>query len=327
MDGRSLAAGASVCALGSVGGRRIHRVARCPDSLRREKERKADRGAVQVVVRSRREKACFVNRRALLIFLAGLSAAQLSRAQAFSPLEKLYEIPAVSGYEQLLSGEIRNQLQEFSPKTDSLGDVYVTLGSGAPHSLSGRPMAEPGYVVSGITSDGYVRLQRLPQAPPSTVFDLLHAAQPAWVITRSGKKVSGVFAGLSIHLQSLRLNAPKMSHPDEMYVDIGATSAEEVRAAGVDVLDAFTAGRSFYHAGSTSWVAEAIGDRFGCVTLVGLLNQLQKSGAKVRGTLTVAFVSQQWTGGRGFDCLVNRVWGPQTPSVSRPLPPSHLPSA
>src|SRR5260370_14868636 len=324
MDGRSLAAGASVCALGSVGGRRIHRVARCPDSLRREKERKADRGAVQVVVRSRREKEYFVNRRALLIFLAALSAAQLSRAQAFSPLEKLYEIPAVSGYEQLLSGEIRNQLKEFSPKTDNLGDVYVTLGSGAPHRLIVTPMDEPGYVVSGITPDGYLRLQRLPQAPPNSVFEWLHAAQPAWVITRSGKKVSCVFAGLSIHLQPLRLNAPKMSHPDEMYVDIGATSAEEVRAAGVDLLDAVTSSRSLRNAGSTSWVAEAIGDRFGCVTLVGLLNQLQKSGAKVRGTLTVAFVAQQWTGGRGLDRLLNEMSADEMIYVGRFAAPSNL---
>src|SRR4029077_21020530 len=131
--------------------------------------------------------------------LAVLSAAPLSRAQAIFPLEKLYEIPAVSGYEQSLSGEIRNQLKEFSPKTDNLGNVYVTLGSGAPHRLIVAPMDEPGYVVSGITPDGYLRLQRLPQAPPNAVFDLLHAAQPAWVITHDGKKVPGVFAGLSIH--------------------------------------------------------------------------------------------------------------------------------
>ncbi len=75
-----------------------------------------------------------MNRRALLIFLAALSAAQLSRAQAFSPLEKLYEIPAVSGYEQLLSGEIRNQLKEFSPKTDNLGDV-ARSGTNSRNSL------------------------------------------------------------------------------------------------------------------------------------------------------------------------------------------------
>ncbi len=107
-----------------------------------------------------------MNRRAMLIILAVLSAAPLSRAHAIFSLEKLYEIPGVSGYEQSLSSEIRNQLKEFSPKTDNLGNVYVTLGSGAPHRLIVAPMDAPGYVVSGITPDGYLRLQRLPQAPP-----------------------------------------------------------------------------------------------------------------------------------------------------------------
>ena len=264
-----------------------------------------------------------MNCRALAIFLAVVSTAHSSSAQASSPLEKLYEIPAVSGYEQLLSDEIRNQLKAFSPKTDNLGNVYVTLGSGTTRRLIVTPMDEPGYIVSGVTPDGYLRLQRLPPAPPNSIFDLLHAAQPAWVITRSGKKVPGVFAGLSIHLQPLRLNPPKMSHLDEMYVDIGAASADEVRAAGVDLLDAVTSSRSLRHVGSTSWVSEAIGDRFGCSTLVNLLNRLLKSGARVNGTLTVAFVAQQRTGGRGLDRLLNEVHADEMIYVGRFVPPGN----
>ena len=65
----------------------------------------------------------------------------------------------------------------------------------------------------------------IPQRAPNAVFDLLHAAQPVWVMTRDGKKVAGVFSGLSVHLQPGRQNAPTMAHPDEMYVDIGAKSA------------------------------------------------------------------------------------------------------
>src|SRR5580698_4196766 len=158
---------------------------------------------------------------------------------------------------------IREQLKELSPKTDNLGNVYVTVGSGAPHRLIVTPMDEPGYVVSGITSDGYLRVQRLPQAAPNAVFDLLHAAQPVWIISRSGKKVSGVFAGLSVHLQPARQNPPKMAHPDEMYIDIGATNAEDVRAAGVDLLDPVALNRKFKPIGKNGFAGPAVGDRFG----------------------------------------------------------------
>src|ERR1700757_2831058 len=157
------------------------------------------------------------------------------------------DTPAVSGYEQELSKELSSELKEFSPKTDNVGNVWVDFGSGQPHRLIATGMDQPGYVVSAITSDGYLRVQRLPQALPNGVFDALNFAQPVWVLTRNGKKVNGVFAGLSVHLQPGRVNGPKMNHPDEMYVDLGAKSAEEVRSAGVDVLDPIVP--------QTSWMA------------------------------------------------------------------------
>jgi len=102
-----------------------------------------------------------------------------ARAQAAVDLP---QIPAVSGYEQPLIEELRAELRPLSPKTDNLGNLWVTFGSGAPQRLLVTPVDEPGYVVSEITPDGYVRVQRLPQAAPSPVFDTLHFAQPIWVM-------------------------------------------------------------------------------------------------------------------------------------------------
>src|SRR6184192_105215 len=181
------------------------------------------------------------------------------------------QVPAVSGYEQPLIEELRAELRPLSPKTDNVGNLWVTFGSGSPQRLLVTPVDEPGYVVSEITPDGYLRVQRLPQAAPNPVFDTLHFAQTIWVMTRSGKKVPGVFAGLSIHLQPARVNPPKMNHPDEMYVDLGATGA-------------------------------AAGDRFGCTVLSQLLERIKD--AKAKGTTTVAFLTQQWTGGRGLNRLL-----------------------
>ncbi len=129
----------------------------------------------------------------LALLLTGLPASRVCAQRSFSELDRegLVRIPAVSGYEQELAAGIREKLKGLSPKTDSLGNVYITLGSGAPHRLIVTPMDEPGYIVSGITPDGYLRVQRLPQAPPNSVFDLLHAAQPVWVLIRSGKKAPG----------------------------------------------------------------------------------------------------------------------------------------
>ncbi|MEQ1353313.1 MAG: M20/M25/M40 family metallo-hydrolase [Candidatus Acidiferrum sp.] len=246
-----------------------------------------------------RRLGCVLGIAGLLLYL---SLEMPARAQ-----DVLLTTPAVSGYEQGLASALRESLKDFSPKTDNVGNVIVTLGSGAPHRLIVTPMDEPGYVVSEITSDGYLRVQRLPQRAPNAVFDLLHAAQPVWVMTRDRKKIPGVFAGLSVHLQPGRKNAPTMAHPDEMYVDIGATSAQEVSAAGVDLLDPVALSRTLQNLGGDERTAPAIGDRFGCEALVDVLRLLHGHTSNLKGTLTVAFAAQQWTGGRGLDRLLNEL--------------------
>jgi putative aminopeptidase FrvX len=231
------------------------------------------------------------------------------------------ETPAVSGYEQQLAGEIRSSIKGFSPQIDNLGSVYVTLGSGAPHRLVVAPIDQPGYVVSEITPDGYLRVQRLPQRAPNAVFDLLHAAQPAWVMTRDAKRIAGVFSGLSVHLQPARQNAPTMAYLDEMYVDIGASSAEEVRAAGVDVLDPISLGQYPQTIGTEEIAGPATGDRFGRSLLLDLLRLLAAHKENISGTVTIAFATQQWTGGRGLDRLLNELHPDELIYVGRIIPP------
>jgi putative aminopeptidase FrvX len=263
---------------------------------------------------------------ALLVAVLGTLGLSQARAQSNGPnWYPLINTSAVSGYEQELASQIRAQLKDFSPRTDNLGNVIVTLGSGEPHRLIVTPMDEPGYVVSAITPDGYLRVQRLPQAAPNAVFDLLFAAQPITVLTRSGKRVAGVVAGLSVHLQPARLNAPKMSHSDEMYVDIGASNAEDVRAAGVDLLDPISLPREVRALANSEYTAPAIGDHFGCVALVDLLGSLHVGKAKFSGTLIVAFIAQQWTGGRGLDRILNELSPDEMIYVGRLAPPRKAP--
>ena len=253
--------------------------------------------------------------------LAGFVCASTAGSAMSQDYRALEETPAVSGYEQQLAGEIRSSIKGFSPQTDNLGNVYVTIGSGAPHRLIVAPIDQPGYVVSEITPDGYLRVQRLPQRAPNAVFDLLHAAQPVWVMTRDGKKVAGVFSGLSVHLQPGRQNAPTMAHPDEMYVDIGAASAEEVRAAGVDVLDPISLGQYPQVIGTGEMAGPAVGDGFGRSVLLELLGLLANHKANLHGTLTIAFATQQWTGGRGLDRLLNELHPDELIYVGRVMPP------
>jgi putative aminopeptidase FrvX len=225
--------------------------------------------------------------------------------------------PVVSGYEQAFAAELRTRLKKFSPQSDNLGNVWVSIGSGAPSRLIVAPMDEPGYIVSGITDDGFLRVQRLPQQAPNAVFDLLHAAQPVVIHTRSGKWVYGVVAGLSTHLQGGRRDAPRVNHPDEMYIDIGASSAAEVKLAGVDLLDPLGLDLHMQVMGFGKLTAPGIGDHFGAAALVELLRRVDAS--KLKGTLTVAFVVQQWASSRGLDRLLQHIKADEMIYVGRLL--------
>jgi hypothetical protein len=63
-----------------------------------------------------------------------LNSARLPNETEHS-LKSFVATPAISGYENELAEEIRAEISPFHPKTDNLGDVIVTIGSGAPNRL------------------------------------------------------------------------------------------------------------------------------------------------------------------------------------------------
>lgn len=262
------------------------------------------------------------------LLLASPNAAQTAKAPAAmgslrEDLREFVGTPAVSGYEGPLVEKIRSKLAAFHPAVDNLGDVVVTIGSGAPHRLIVTPIDEPGFVVSGITDDGYLRLQRLPQGGLPPIFNELYSAEPVKIGTSSGKWIDGVVAGLSVHLQPGRTNPPKSSDIENMYVDIGATSAAEVRAVGVDNLSPVVINRQLGTLGYDKLAGASIGDRFGAVALAGLLHAIDPS--KVAGTLTVAFVIQQQSGARGLQRILSAIQADEMVYVGRLLPGGLIP--
>jgi putative aminopeptidase FrvX len=95
-----------------------------------------------------------------------------------------------------------------------------------------------------------------------------------------------------------------MGHPDEMFVDVGATNSDEVRAAGVDILDPIALLPNIERVGD-GWAGFAVGDQFGRDALIGIATHLKMS--KNPGTTTIAFVTQQWTGGRGLNRILEEI--------------------
>lgn len=236
--------------------------------------------------------------------LAALMAGSLAAQSLNQNLKKLVETPAVTGYESHLSALLRSELARWNPQQDELGDVIVRLGSGGPVRLVVTPIDEPGFVVSGIMPDGYLRVQSLPQFPPNAVFDEMASAQPVTIFTADGRRVNGVVAGPSIHLTEFREPVEHVRTARQVYINIGARSPAQVRADGVDVLDPVALDRTLYQLGSGKLAGMAVGDRFGAAALVEVLRHIDA--AKVRGTVVFAFVTLQWAGARGLQRVMDR---------------------
>ena len=83
---------------------------------------------------------------ALLISLLLALPATAEQHRSADPLAILAELPGVSGYEEKVTAWLAEHLEASSPDVDNLGNVVITLGSGAPHRLLVTSIDEPGYV-------------------------------------------------------------------------------------------------------------------------------------------------------------------------------------
>jgi putative aminopeptidase len=270
--------------------------------------------------------ALFFSSVALSLFCGPCVWAQivtLRRSTPDSELRQLVDTPSISGYEHAVSEQLRKQLASYNPVVDNLGDVVVTIGGGSPHRLLVAPIDEPGFVVSNITADGYLRVQRLPQSGLPPIFNALYIAQPVKVETRDGTWINGVVAGTSIHLHTSDDSESYLSNLNNLYIDIGATSAAEVRVAGVDVLSPVAIDRQLIDMNDAELAGTSAGDKFGAAALVALLNEIDPT--KINGTLTVAFVAQQRVGARGLQRILRTGDYDEMIYVGRLLPGGAIP--
>jgi putative aminopeptidase FrvX len=164
----------------------------------------------------------------------------------------------------------------------------------------------------------------LPQAGSLPLFSELYGAQPVRIQTAQGNWLNGAVAGISIHLLPQRQHPPGAADLDNMFIDVGASSAAQALAAGADRLSPVALDRAFYPMGLFKWTAPAVGDRFGDAALLAVLRTLNPG--KLKGTLTVAFVAQQWLGGRGLQRLLFALKPDEVIYVGRlmraPVPPA-----
>lgn len=183
----------------------------------------------------------------------------------FKLLEKLCTVEGISGDEGSVREIIINEIKPFADeiKTDNLGNIIVFKKgknrAKAKLMLSAH-MDEVGFMVTDITSDGYLKFDEVGGLDRRVVLGK--------TVTVGKNKVNGVIGVKPIHLSKSdeRTAVPKYS---EMYIDIGATSKDDVLSV-VSYGDSVNF-NSIYENNGYTIKSKAIDDRFGCLALIELI--------------------------------------------------------
>lgn len=175
---------------------------------------------------------------------------------------------------------------------DPTGSVSVSFGEGSPHTLIVAGLDAPGYIVSGITDDGYLRLQRVAEPPPGYQFDSLWPGQPIEVLRWNREPLAGVVLAPSVHFASDRSGYSGGGTLEKLYVDVGAASAEELAQAGVAVLDRVRLAIEPARLGAGAVTGPWLSSQAGGAILLALADHLAKS-APTPGRTTLVFANSQ----------------------------------
>jgi putative aminopeptidase len=169
---------------------------------------------------------------ALVLFGSSLHAATLpDETQAF------LNVIAVSGREEEAAEFILGRLSGLPAVRDAFGNVVLTLGSGKPRRLVACALGEPGFIVTGIEEDGFLRV--VPATGTMPAGALWTQSHEGNVVRVGGARgwIPGAVAVRSVHLMQDGGPPEKPLTPEGIYIDVGAESAAETTESGVRLLD------------------------------------------------------------------------------------------
>jgi endoglucanase len=220
------------------------------------------------------------------------------KARLRQELAQLIALDGVSGHEQDVVRRLRDLLEPLADRVeiDAVGNLYARReGGAAPHLMVAAHSDEIGGLVAAIEPGGWLRLQTV-----GGVSEAMLIGRKVRVGGRLG--VVGVRPG---HLQSKaeRRTAPEL---EQLYIDLGLESADDVRALGIRAGDQITWQSKLEPvANEDRVVGKAIDNRISCLLAVELLRGLR--GKDLPGPLTVAVAVQEEVGLKGARIAAERV--------------------
>ena len=184
---------------------------------------------------------------------------------------------------------------------DTYGSVVGVVNPKAKYKVVIEAHAdEISWFVNYISKDGYIYVIRNGgsdhQIAPSMRVNI-HAS--------NGKVVKGIFGWPAIHVR----NGEKEESPTmkNIFIDIGASTEEEVDKLGVKVGDVITFEADLFNLNKKYWVGRALDNRIGGFMIAEVARRLKENNVKLDFGLYIVNAVQEEIGLRGAEMIAHRI--------------------
>lgn len=220
-------------------------------------------------------------------------------------IERLTLAAGPSGFERSVGCIVRESLAGIGTvHTDPIGNIVCEITGtdpSAPVLLVAAHQDEIGFMVSDILESGFLRFTNIGGWNPVTL-----PSSPVDVMDREGQAVPGIIGQLPPHFLK-KGSAVQVPELEDLFIDIGASSAQEVEQVfGISLGSIIIPATRFHFDERTGCImSKAFDDRIGVAALVELGHKLVET--PVGSTVLLAFTVQEEVGTRGASSLSHRI--------------------
>lgn len=198
-------------------------------------------------------------------------------------LQQLCEASAVSGDEQEVRNILINTLEHDVDDItfDGLGSFVARKGNRGPKVAIVGHMDEVGFMVTHVDDGGFLRFTTIGGWWSQSMLNHRVAVR-----TRKGVKIPGIIGSVAPHALTEKQKQQPLTF-DEMFIDIGASSREEVEKRGIAVGDFISPEANFARWGDDKIVGKALDNRVGCALMTELLQTVNNPDITLYGVGSV----------------------------------------
>ena len=222
--------------------------------------------------------------------------------EALSFLQALIEAPSPSGFERRGQQQWGNFVKRYadSVESDAYGNQWAVLEGTDPDAPSVMLEAhadEIGFMVRYIDEKGFIYITRIGGTDRAIV-----RSKRVRILGDKGE-VIGVTGNVAIHLRDTKED--KIPEWHELYIDIGASSREEVHERGIRVGHPAVFADSVEEIGAYRLAGRALDNRIGGFMVAMALRSLAQK--RPKGTVYVVNAVQEEIGGYGARMVAYRL--------------------